>query len=107
MYLAPSKNLSDTHLFVTCFHLLFYSIQTDHNEDRTEQRLKEWTKHAKLMYKDVKISSNSSEKRYVDAKGPNDWSASRYSKVAILRQNALDLARALGSDYLLVRSKHV
>jgi len=75
-------------------------IQTDHNEDKTEQRLKEWTKHAKLMYRNIKMQANSSEKFYPDSKGPNDWVVTRYEQVARLRQNALDEARSIGVDYL-------
>lgn len=85
---------------------LICRIQTDHNEDKTEQRLKEWMKHAKLMYRNVKLYSNSSEEVYVDSNGPNEWSISRYEHVAQLRQNALDEARAQGTDYLLVRNHH-
>ncbi|XP_065068695.1 procollagen galactosyltransferase 1-like [Rhopilema esculentum] len=77
-------------------------IQTDHNEDKTEQRLKEWIKHANLMYKKIKFYTNSSERVFHDAAGPNDWSPSRYEHVSKLRQRALDEARSQALDYLLV-----
>lgn len=81
---------------------VLHRIQTDHNEDKTEQRLKEWIKHANLMYRKIKIVANSSEKVYSDASGPNEWSPARYKRLAVLRQLALEYAREQGVDYLMV-----
>eukprot|EP00794_Sanderia_malayensis_P015863 gene15863-17461_t len=76
-------------------------IQTDHNEDRTEQMLKQWMKHANQVYHDIKLISDPFEKFYNDSQGPNDWSPRRYHQLAKLRQNALDEARRQKVDYLL------
>ena len=56
------------------------------------------------MYKNIKLKANSSDRLYPESKGPNDWVGSRYKQLARLRQNALDEARGLGVDYLLVRA---
>lgn len=56
------------------------------------------------MYKNIKLQANSSDRVYPESKGPNEWVGSRYEQLARLRQNALDEARSLGVDYLLVRT---
>lgn len=39
---------------------------------------------------------------FVDERGPHDWSEERFRNMIRLRQDALDAARALQADYLLV-----
>ena len=78
-------------------------IQTDHNEDKTREILKEWVKNVKPLYHKVSINSSKLPETYKDSEGPGDWSDERYFQIMHLRQKALDTARKQWADFIFVR----
>lgn len=50
---------------------------------------------------------NTSEYIITDASTPYEWTNLHYSNVILLRQQALDKAREVWADYLMVRYLHV
>ncbi|XP_057289831.1 procollagen galactosyltransferase 1-A-like [Hydractinia symbiolongicarpus] len=77
-------------------------IQTDHNEDGTFNVLSAWTQNVKHLYHRIILKHEEQPHVYEDARGPNQWTMSRYVNLLKLRQNVLDEARNQWADYLLV-----
>ncbi|XP_047134313.1 procollagen galactosyltransferase 2 isoform X1 [Hydra vulgaris] len=76
-------------------------IQTDHNEDRTFNVLSEWSRNVKSLYHDIYILHEAFPITYNDSLTANQWTTSRFLNLLKLRQNALDKARRVWSDYIL------
>ena len=86
--------------YFICF--CFVRIQTDHNEDNTLQVLQTWKNNVEKIYHKIELRHQEEPKSYSDAKGPNQWTATRYLNLLKLKQNAFDEARKDGSDYIFV-----
>ena len=87
---------------VFIFLLILYRIRTDNNIDNTSAVLEEWIGNVKHFYHKVDFR-NTSEYIIDDASTPYEWTNMHYSNVVILRQEALDKAREVWADYLMVR----
>ena len=64
--------------------------------------LEEWIGNVKHFYHKVDFR-NTSEYNVDDASTPYEWTNMHYSNVVVLRQEALDKAREVWADYLMVR----
>ena len=79
-----------------------YRLRTDNNVDNTTGVVEEWINNVKHLYHKVDYNNTSV---YVinDTSAPYEWSNLHYSNVVLLRQQALDKAREVWADYLMVR----
>ena len=77
-----------------------YSIYTDHNEDNTSVILQEWATNALSTYHSIKHEQQT-EWTY-SSKDLFEWDYDRLQHMCTLRQRAMDDARSLGADYILV-----
>lgn len=77
-------------------------IRSDHNEDNTSAILQEWSQNVKHLYHRVLINVSDTPSHYDNAKGPGEWTETRYRQMMYLRQRALDSARKQWADYIFV-----
>lgn len=103
------NNYCNSKLKIFKFHCVFNKylflsvrIQTDHNEDDTLQVLQTWKENIHKLYHKIELRHQEEPKSYSDAKGPNQWTSTRYLNLLKLKQNAFDEARKDGSDYIFV-----
>lgn len=80
----------------------FYRLRTDNNIDNTSGVIEEWINNVKQFYHKIDYK-NTSQYNITDASTPYEWSNLHYSNVILLRQEALDKAREVWADYLMVR----
>ena len=84
------------------FILLYDRLQTDNNIDNTSSVIEEWISNTKHFYHKVHYRSTS-QYDITDASTPYEWSHLHYTNMVMLRQEALDKAREVWADYLMVR----
>ncbi|XP_077575711.1 procollagen galactosyltransferase 1-like [Stigmatopora nigra] len=77
-------------------------VATDHNVDNTTAILREWLIKVQNDYHYVEWRPDNGSSAFEDEVGPKHWNTLRYEHVMKLRQGALDLAREIWADYLLV-----
>ncbi len=80
--------------------LIVLYINTNNNEDDTEQLLKDWVRKNKKAYRKVIFESHHCED--LDQTNPHDWNAQRFSKLAMIRNKTLDLAKKMKVAYYFV-----
>lgn len=96
--------------FLTCLNKLDYPkdriyiwISSDYNEDKSIDIIEKWAKKYALEYTGVYIKANrSSGLLHKDEKGPAHWSPIHFKHVIKLREEALNFARKMWADYLLM-----
>lgn len=64
--------------------------------------LQEWSQNVKHLYHRVLINVSDAPSHYDNAKGPGEWTETRYRQMMYLRQRALDSARKQWADYIFV-----
>ncbi|KAL7883670.1 hypothetical protein SRHO_G00013280 [Serrasalmus rhombeus] len=77
-------------------------VATDHNADNTTYLLRDWLINVQKMYHYVEWRPLEKPRAYPDEGGPKNWPNVRYAHVMKLRQAALDSAREMWADYLMV-----
>ncbi|XP_077460689.1 procollagen galactosyltransferase 1 [Stigmatopora argus] len=77
-------------------------VATDHNVDNTTAILREWLIKVQNDYHYVEWRPDNRSSAFEDEVGPKHWNTLRYEHVMKLRQGALDSAREIWADYLLV-----
>ncbi|XP_014886690.1 procollagen galactosyltransferase 1 [Poecilia latipinna] len=77
-------------------------VATDHNEDNTTVILREWLLKVENLYHYVEWRPKEEPSRYEDEDGPKHWTDLRYEHVMKLRQGALESAREMWADYLML-----
>uniref|UniRef100_H3D9C5 procollagen galactosyltransferase n=1 Tax=Tetraodon nigroviridis TaxID=99883 RepID=H3D9C5_TETNG len=83
--------------------LRFVWVATDHNKDNTTAILRSWLIQVQNDYHYVEWRpDDKSRYAFADETGPKHWNNLRYEHVMKLRQAALDTAREIWADYLLV-----
>lgn len=117
-------------------HCLYVSVRvaTDHNIDNTTYLLRDWLINVQKLYHYVEwrpkeeprfamflhlwfhgtgsflyflvLHFSFSFRKYHDEEGPKDWTNERYAYVMKLRQAALESAREMWADYLMVSLPH-
>lgn len=85
------------------YFFLLSRIKTDHNTDSTTEILNIWIDSVKDKYHKIDYDeSEVVEGKFEDEKGPAHWSPQRFSHVIGLREEALNYARNIWADYILV-----
>ncbi|XP_076004252.1 procollagen galactosyltransferase 1 [Genypterus blacodes] len=77
-------------------------VATDHNTDNTTAILREWLIKVQNYYHYVEWRPQDEPSGFEDETGPKHWNNQRYEHVLKLRQAALETAREIWADYLLV-----
>uniref|UniRef100_A0A8C6T084 procollagen galactosyltransferase n=1 Tax=Neogobius melanostomus TaxID=47308 RepID=A0A8C6T084_9GOBI len=77
-------------------------VATDHNIDNTTAILRDWLIKVQTDYHYVEWRPDPERSSFEDELGPKQWNYLRYEHVMKLRQAALDTAREVWADYLLV-----
>uniref|UniRef100_A0A8P4G5V5 procollagen galactosyltransferase n=1 Tax=Dicentrarchus labrax TaxID=13489 RepID=A0A8P4G5V5_DICLA len=77
-------------------------VATDHNVDNTTAILREWLIKVQNYYHYVEWRPDDEPSAFEDEGGPKHWNNLRYEHVMKLRQAALETAREIWADYLLV-----
>ncbi|KAI2666028.1 Procollagen galactosyltransferase 1 [Labeo rohita] len=85
-------------------HRLYVSdrVATDHNIDNTTYLLRDWLINVQKLYHYVEWRPKEEPGKYYDEEGPKDWTNERYAYVMKLRQAALESAREMWADYLMM-----
>ncbi|KAI4882407.1 hypothetical protein NFI96_025174 [Prochilodus magdalenae] len=77
-------------------------VATDHNTDNTTYMLRDWLINVQKLYHYVEWRPKEEPRAYPDEEGPKQWPNSRYAHVMRLRQAALESARDMWADYLMI-----
>uniref|UniRef100_A0A8C1SCA8 procollagen galactosyltransferase n=1 Tax=Cyprinus carpio TaxID=7962 RepID=A0A8C1SCA8_CYPCA len=77
-------------------------VATDHNIDNTTYLLRDWLINVQKLYHYVEWRPKEEPRKYHDEEGPKDWTNERYAYVMKLRQAALESAREMWADYLMM-----
>uniref|UniRef100_A0A672I0X4 procollagen galactosyltransferase n=1 Tax=Salarias fasciatus TaxID=181472 RepID=A0A672I0X4_SALFA len=77
-------------------------VATDRNADNTTAILRDWLIKVQNYYHYVEWRPDEDSRYVCDELGPKHWNNLRYEHVMKLRQAALDTAREIWADYLLV-----
>ncbi|XP_036423358.1 procollagen galactosyltransferase 1 [Colossoma macropomum] len=77
-------------------------VATDHNADNTTYLLRDWLINVQKLYHYVEWRPLEKPREYPDEGGPKNWPNVRYAHVMKLRQAALESAREMWADYLLI-----
>ncbi|KAG7240769.1 hypothetical protein INR49_026404 [Caranx melampygus] len=77
-------------------------VATDHNIDNTTAVLRDWLIKVQNYYHYVEWRPEDEPSAFEDEVGPKHWNNLRYEHVMKLRQAAMDTAREIWADYLLV-----
>lgn len=81
---------------------MFFRIRSDHNTDNSIELLKIWIDSVRDNYHLIDYELNENEENFEDEQGPAHWPISRFTHVISLREKALNFARNLWADYVLV-----
>ncbi|KAI5620915.1 procollagen galactosyltransferase 1-like, partial [Silurus asotus] len=77
-------------------------VATDHNADNTTYLLRDWLVSVQKLYHYVEWRPKEQPSAYDDEEGPKQWTSDRYAHVMKLHQAALESAREMWADYLMV-----
>ncbi|MEQ2295960.1 Procollagen galactosyltransferase 1 [Ameca splendens] len=77
-------------------------VATDHNMDNTTAILRDWLIQVQNYYHYVEWRPEDEPSAFEDEIGPKHWNNLRYEHVMKLRQAALNTAREIWADYLLM-----
>uniref|UniRef100_A0A1A8M979 procollagen galactosyltransferase n=1 Tax=Nothobranchius pienaari TaxID=704102 RepID=A0A1A8M979_9TELE len=77
-------------------------VATDHNTDNTTSILRDWLIQVQNYYHYVEWRPDEESRAFAEEVGPKHWNNLRYEYVMKLRQAALDTAREIWADYLLM-----
>lgn len=75
-------------------------INTNNNEDDTEELLKAWVEDNEKKYAEILFESHHIEN--LSGSNPHEWTAERFSSLAEIRNHSLDLAKQSKCDYYFV-----
>lgn len=75
-------------------------LRSDHNEDNSTAILQEWIDNVKTFYHDVDVYLNDTKGGYPTEKSTMDWPVDRMGFLMNLRQEGLQYARRIWSDYV-------
>lgn len=91
------KNLENFHYNKK---LITVYINTNNNNDNTEEILKEWAKKNKSIYSSIIFESH--EIPNLESASGHDWSKQRLKEIGKIRNRSLELAKSSGCDYYFV-----
>ncbi|XP_056108269.1 procollagen galactosyltransferase 1 [Rhinichthys klamathensis goyatoka] len=77
-------------------------VATDHNIDNTTYLLRDWLVNVQKLYHYVEWRPKEEPREYHNEEGPKEWTNERYAYVMKLRQAALESAREMWADYLMM-----
>jgi len=76
-------------------------LRSDHNVDNSSHILREWIDNVTPFYHAVNVFLNDTQAGYGGEKNTMDWPDERMGFLMRLRQEALDYARSIWSDFIL------
>ncbi|XP_067277851.1 procollagen galactosyltransferase 1 [Pseudorasbora parva] len=77
-------------------------VATDHNIDNTTYLLRDWLVNVQKLYHYVEWRPKEEPREYHNEEGPKEWTNERYAYVMKLRQAALESAREMWADYIMM-----
>ncbi|XP_072531356.1 procollagen galactosyltransferase 1 [Salminus brasiliensis] len=77
-------------------------VATDHNADNTTYLLRDWLVNVQKLYHYVEWRPKEEPRAYPDEEGSKQWPNTRYAHLMKLRQAALESAREMWADYLMI-----
>lgn len=84
------------------FYVNYFRIRSDNNVDNSIEILNEWISSRGEMYHSLNVYLNTSSTGFEDESSIADWSLRRFAHVIDLREQALDYARKIWADFILV-----
>ena len=84
------------------FHIDF-RVRSDNNVDRSIEILNKWISLEGEKYHSLNVQLNATSTGFEDERTIADWSPRRFAHVIDLREQALNYARAIWADFILVR----
>jgi hypothetical protein len=93
--------------FFDCIEALDYNkkaisvyINTNNNDDNTEELLKDWIAKNKNKYKEILIETHNVKN--LPSTLPHEWSATRFKVLGKIRNDSMQKAKECGTDYYFV-----
>ncbi|XP_017776204.1 PREDICTED: glycosyltransferase 25 family member [Nicrophorus vespilloides] len=83
-------------------HRISLWIRSDHNTDNSIEIIKKWLYFNENHYHSVNVEYLQDADKYENESGPAHWTSERFNHVINLREAALNHARRIWADYLLV-----
>lgn len=80
-----------------------FRIQSDHNEDNSEEIINEWLSEWEQAYHSVHVDLQPSPPYHIRGEsGPAHWPDTRFSHIIDLREKALYFSKSVWADYIWV-----
>lgn len=89
-----------THFLI---YLHNFRIRSDHNVDKTIEILEKWISSVQHDYHSINAELSRNYTHFSDEEGIAHWSKLRYNYLIALREAALNYARHIWADYILVK----
>lgn len=77
-------------------------IRSDNNVDNSIEILNKWISSRSELYHSLNVHLNASSTGFEDERSIADWSSRRFTHVIDLREQALDYARKIWADFILM-----
>lgn len=88
---------------IKTFNVLSFSrIRSDHNIDNSVHLIQTWLSEHQDYYHSVDFQYEELPESFSDGLGVFEWSASHFQHVMTLKETALNTARKMWADYILV-----
>ena len=81
---------------------MFHRFRSDHNEDNTIEIIDAWLNKVSNLYHEVNFKYESQPKIRQTEKTATDWPIERHKNVIDLKEEGLNYARQVWSDFVLV-----
>ncbi|XP_052789249.1 glycosyltransferase 25 family member-like isoform X2 [Mya arenaria] len=77
-------------------------LYSDHNVDNSTEVIKEWVAAMENQYNSIEFIYDDTKEGYRGEKSPCDWTLGRFQHVLTVREKALEAARLMWADYILM-----
>ncbi|WAR30593.1 GLT25-like protein [Mya arenaria] len=84
------------------FFGLLEKLYSDHNVDNSTEVIKEWVAAMENQYNSIEFIYDDTKEGYRGEKSPCDWTLGRFQHVLTVREKALEAARLMWADYILM-----
>lgn len=81
---------------------IFFRIRSDHNVDNSVNVIQTWLSEHQDYYHSVDFQHEDLPETFSDGPGVFEWSASHFRHIMNLKETALNAARKMWADYVLV-----
>ena len=84
------------------FYVNHFRIRSDNNVDNSIEILNKWISSRSKIYHSMNVHLNASSTGFEDERSITDWSPRRFAHIIDLREQALDYAKEIWADFILV-----